>query len=91
MPHLNVAYSKCRFFQYIKGGYRKEEDRLFSRACGDRTRGNGFKFKEGKFRLNIRKTSFTEGGEALKQFAQRDATSLETFKVRLDQALGNLI
>ena len=78
-------------FQYLKGSYRKEWDRLFSRVSCNKTRGNGFKFKEGKFRLNIRKTSFTEGGEALKQFAQRDATSLETFKVRLDQALGNLI
>ena len=26
--------------QYLKGGYRKEEDRLFSRVCGDRTGGN---------------------------------------------------
>ena len=30
-------------FQYLKGSYRKEEDRLFSRVCGDRTRENGFK------------------------------------------------
>ena len=25
-------------FQYLKGSYRKEGDRLFSRVCGDRTR-----------------------------------------------------
>jgi len=46
-------------FQYVKGSYKKEEDRLFSRVCCDRTRGNGFKLKEGRFRLGIRKKFFT--------------------------------
>ncbi|KAM9591227.1 uncharacterized protein ACIBXB_006101 isoform 1-T2 [Morphnus guianensis] len=45
-------------FQYLKGAYEKDEDRLFSRACSDRTRGNGFKLKEGRFRLDIRKKFF---------------------------------
>jgi len=43
--------------QYLKGSYRKEKDRLFSRVLG--TRGNGFKLKEGRFRLDIKKKSFT--------------------------------
>ena len=30
-------------FQYLKGGYKKEGDRLFSRVCCDRTRRNGLK------------------------------------------------
>jgi len=46
-------------FQYLKGSYRKEGDRLFSRVCGDRTSGKVFKLKEGRFRLPIRKKSFT--------------------------------
>jgi len=36
-------------FQYLKGVFKKDGDRLFSR-------GNGFKPKQGRFRLNIRKS-----------------------------------
>jgi len=45
--------------QYLKGAYKKDRDRLFSRACCNRTRGNGFKLKEGKLSLAIRKKPFT--------------------------------
>jgi len=48
-------------FQYLKRAYKKEECRLFSRACCNRTRGNSFKLKEGRFRLDIRKKFFTVG------------------------------
>jgi len=46
-------------FQYLKGGYKKAGERLFTRACSDRTRGNGFKLKEGRSRSDIRKKVFT--------------------------------
>jgi len=58
--------------QYLKGAYRKDEENLFSQACCDRTRSNGFKLREGRFRLAIRKKFFYhEGGETLAQVAQR--------------------
>ena len=57
-------------FQYLKGAYRNAGEGLFIRDCSDRTRGNGFKLKQGKFRLDIRKKFFTEGGEALERVAQ---------------------
>ncbi|KFR07206.1 hypothetical protein Y956_16588, partial [Nipponia nippon] len=54
---------------------------------------NGFKLKEGRFRLDIRKTFFTmwvvKHWNRLPREAV-DAPSLETFKVRLDGALSNL-
>ena len=40
-------------FHYLKRGYKKEGNRFFSRVCGDRTKGNAFKLKEGRFRLDI--------------------------------------
>ena len=58
-------------FQYLKGRYRKEGDRLFSRACDDRKKGKDFKLKESRFRLDIRKKSYSKGCEALEQVAQR--------------------
>ncbi|KFR04533.1 hypothetical protein Y956_09993, partial [Nipponia nippon] len=55
---------------------------------------NGFKLKEGRFRLDIRKTFFTV--RVVKHWDRLprevvDAPSLQTFKARLDGALSNLI
>ncbi|KAK4818138.1 hypothetical protein QYF61_006737 [Mycteria americana] len=74
-------------FQYLKGAYRKDGDRPFSKACCDRTRGNSFKLKEGRFRLDIRKKSFTM--RVVKHWNRLprevvDAPSLETFKQNLN-------
>jgi len=41
--------------QYLKGAYKKDEDKHFSSTCCDRARGNGFELREGRFRLGRRK------------------------------------
>ncbi|KFQ78010.1 hypothetical protein N337_13469, partial [Phoenicopterus ruber ruber] len=81
-------------FQYLKGAYKNDGNRLFSRACCNRTRSNHFKLKEGRFRLDIKKLFFTM--RVVKHWNRLprevvEAPSLETFKVRLDRAPGNLI
>lgn len=43
-------------FQKLKRTYEKDGHRLFSRACWNGTRGNGFRLKED--RLDIRKMFF---------------------------------
>jgi len=45
--------------QCLKGAYKKDGERLFTRACSDRTRGSAFKLKKGRFRLDRRKKFFT--------------------------------
>ena len=32
-------------FQHLKGAHKKAREGLFTRACSDRTRGNGFKLR----------------------------------------------
>ena len=80
-------------FQHLKGSYRKEGDRVFNRVCSDRTRVNGFKLKESRFSLDIRNKSFTVRVMTHWNRSPCDVMwwSLETFEVRLDKALGNLI
>jgi len=81
-------------FQHLKGAYRQEGENLFSEACCNKTRNNGFKLREGSFRLDRRKTFFTM--RVVKHWHRlprkvAEAPSLETFKARLNRALSNLV
>ena len=47
-------------FQYLKGVRKQEGEWLFMRVDSDRTKGNGFKLRQGRFRLDIRRKFFTQ-------------------------------
>ena len=78
----------------MKGVYKQEGNQLFTWVDSNRTKSNGFKLKEGRFRLDVMGKFFTERVVRCWYRLPReamDARSLEFFKARLDGALGNLI
>ena len=74
--------------------YKQEREWLFTRVNIDRTRGNDFKLRQGRFRSDIRRKFFTQRvvthWNRLPKEAV-DAPSLQAFKARLDVALGSLV
>jgi len=78
-------------FYLLKGASKKDGERLFTRACRDRTMGTGFELKEGRFRLDIRMKFFTM--RVMRDWKRLprevvDTPSLQVFRVRLDGALN---
>ncbi|KAJ7395826.1 hypothetical protein BTVI_151194 [Pitangus sulphuratus] len=91
---MRVRGDLIAVYDLLVGGRRATGTDLFTLMTSDRIQGNGMKLNQGRFRLDIRKKFFTQGGVGHGNRLSREmvmAPRLTELKKCLDNVLRHMV